>query len=93
MCLPTWFGPPRSAADIHDLFTHAETILEEEEIPYLSADVQAHREWLTEYVGASTLTDDENMALFYAISKENEFAEAAKRGTMKIVDGKDERRE
>lgn len=87
----TWFGTPRSGADIHDLFSHAETILEEEDIPYLSADVQPHREWLTEYVGANTLTDDENMALFYAISKESEFAEAAKRAVMKIVDGRNEK--
>ena len=31
------------------------------------------------------------MALFYAISKESEFAEAAKRAVMKIVDGRNEK--
>ena len=83
-----WFGNEQSMKDAHDLFTHSDSILVKDDLPFLTADVHAHRDWVTEYVSASAFCEDEAMALFYSIDKESEFAEHAKRAVMKIVDGK-----
>lgn len=82
-----WFGNEQSTKDIHDLFTHAETILTKDDLPFLTADVAAHRDWVMEYASVAAFCDNEAMALFYAIDKECEFADHAKRAVMKIVDG------
>ena len=82
-----WFGNEQSTKDIHDLFTHAETILTKDNLPFLTADVSARRDWVAEYANLDAFCDDEMSALFCAIDRENEFAEHAKRAVMKIVDG------
>ena len=81
-----WFGNSHSKDDTHDLFTYAETILEETELPFLSSEVRSRRDWLTEYMEVNLIPDPANAPL-YLVGKENEFAEAAKRAAMRIVDG------
>lgn len=83
-----WFAP-RTAVDQHNLFSHAEGILGDESLPYLSSEVSAQKQWLVEYTAVKTSKEDADIRLYYAIEYENQFAEAATRGAMRIVDGGD----
>ena len=88
MSAQNWFAPCK-AADQHNLFSHAEGILSDESLPYLSSEVSAQKQWLAEYTAVKTSKEDADIRLYYAIEYENQFAEAATRGAMRIVDGGD----
>ena len=55
--------------------------------PLPSSNVSAQKQWLAEYTAVKTSKEDADIRLYYAIEYENQFAEAATRGAMRIVDG------
>ena len=82
-----WFAL-KAEADEHNLFSHSDSILANDSLPYLAGDVTAQKQWLAEYTSVKTSAEDADIRLYYAIDYENQFAEAATRGVMKIVDGR-----
>ena len=81
-----WFRTA-PAGDANNLLEYADQILEASDLPWFSSDVSTYRDWLSEYTLAKSDELEEMTRLFYAVERENEFAQAAVRGAMRIVDG------
>ena len=48
-----WFAL-KAEADEHNLFSHSDSILANDSLPYLAGDVTAQKQWLAEYTSVKT---------------------------------------